>query len=129
MMALIHCPECGNQVSSLAPTCPNCGCPIAKPQAAPYPTGSPYDPPGWNQSMPPTYLAQAILATLFCCMPFGVVAIVKSSQVSSAWGAGNHELAYQKSKEASTWVNVSAICGLIVVVFYVVAAVISSQNK
>lgn len=28
-MALITCPECGKQVSSLAPMCPNCGYPIA----------------------------------------------------------------------------------------------------
>lgn len=28
-MALIACPECGNRVSSSAPSCPNCGAPIA----------------------------------------------------------------------------------------------------
>ena len=27
-MALISCPECGKQISSLAKSCPNCGCPI-----------------------------------------------------------------------------------------------------
>lgn len=28
-MALIKCPDCGNSVSSSAPACPKCGCPIA----------------------------------------------------------------------------------------------------
>jgi membrane protein YdbS with pleckstrin-like domain len=28
-MALIECPECGNQVSTAAPTCPSCGFPVA----------------------------------------------------------------------------------------------------
>lgn len=28
-MALMKCPECGNEVSSLAPSCPKCGCPIS----------------------------------------------------------------------------------------------------
>jgi len=28
-MALINCPDCGNQVSDRAPTCPKCGAPIA----------------------------------------------------------------------------------------------------
>lgn len=28
-MALIDCPDCGHRVSQLAPTCPNCGAPIA----------------------------------------------------------------------------------------------------
>lgn len=29
-MALIRCPECHNDVSDQAPTCPHCGCPIKK---------------------------------------------------------------------------------------------------
>jgi hypothetical protein len=28
-MALISCPECGNEVSAKAPTCPKCGVPLA----------------------------------------------------------------------------------------------------
>lgn len=28
-MALIHCPECGREVSSYAPQCPNCGFPVS----------------------------------------------------------------------------------------------------
>ncbi len=31
-MALIQCPECGKTVSSLAVSCPHCGCPIAQEQ-------------------------------------------------------------------------------------------------
>lgn len=27
-MALIKCPECGNEISSFAKACPNCGYPI-----------------------------------------------------------------------------------------------------
>jgi uncharacterized membrane protein YdbT with pleckstrin-like domain len=29
-MALINCPECGKQVSNAAPTCPQCGYPVAE---------------------------------------------------------------------------------------------------
>lgn len=29
-MALIKCPECGKEISSLAKSCPNCGCPISE---------------------------------------------------------------------------------------------------
>lgn len=29
-MALIKCPECGKELSSLAKCCPNCGCPVAE---------------------------------------------------------------------------------------------------
>lgn len=33
-MALIPCPACARQVSQAAPTCPNCGHPIAAPRGA-----------------------------------------------------------------------------------------------
>ena len=33
-MALINCPECSHQVSTLAKTCPQCGFPIANPVAS-----------------------------------------------------------------------------------------------
>ena len=33
-MALINCPECGREVSSVAPACPNCGFPVAAKQTA-----------------------------------------------------------------------------------------------
>jgi zinc-ribbon domain len=36
-MALILCPACGKQVSEQAPTCPQCGQPIAAPTAPPTP--------------------------------------------------------------------------------------------
>lgn len=32
-MALIKCPECGNQISSFATACPHCGCPVEKEKA------------------------------------------------------------------------------------------------
>src|SRR5438128_1439779 len=31
----------------------------------------------------PNYLVQSILCTLFCCLPFGIVAIVYAAQVNS----------------------------------------------
>ena len=30
-MSLIVCPDCGNQVSARAPSCPKCACPISQP--------------------------------------------------------------------------------------------------
>jgi len=32
-MALIPCPECGRQISTLASSCPSCGCPTGGPAA------------------------------------------------------------------------------------------------
>lgn len=36
----------------------------------------------------PTYLAPAILTTIFCCLPFGIVSIVYAAQVNGKLAAG-----------------------------------------
>ena len=41
--------------------------------------------------MPDNHLVGAILATLFCCVPFGIVAIVQAAQVNSAYNSGNYD--------------------------------------
>ena len=52
---------------------------------------------------PDNYLAWAILSTILCCLPFGVVSIVYSSKVDSLWGAGDHAGARDASKKAKNW--------------------------
>ncbi len=60
----------------------------------------------------PNYLVQAILVTIFCCLPFGIVAIVYASQVNSALAAGNYQEATEASNKARTWSLVALIVGL-----------------
>jgi hypothetical protein len=43
-MSLVPCPECNQQVSTLAATCPHCGAPL-QPAAAPAPASAPPPPP------------------------------------------------------------------------------------
>ena len=64
----------------------------------------------------PTYLAQAILCTLFCCLPAGVVAIVYAAQVNSKLGRGDYAGAQASSRSAKTWTWVSFGVGLVVIV-------------
>lgn len=58
------------------------------------------------------YLAQAILVTLFCCIPFGIPAIVYSAQVNSRFATGDYAGAMEKSKKAKFWCWVSFWAGL-----------------
>ena len=37
---------------------------------------------------PDNYLVWAILSTVFCCLPLGIVAIVKASKVDALWAQG-----------------------------------------
>ena len=73
-------------------------------------------------AMPATYLVWAILATLLCCMPFGIVSIVKASQVSSLYYQGNYAEARAASRAARNWANwaiASAVSSGAIVLVYV----------
>ncbi len=82
----------------------------------------PVSPPlSGNQPRPnvPTYLVPAIISTIFCCMPFGIVAIIFAAQVSTKLNAGDVAGAQKASKNARTWFWVSFFVGLISLAFWV----------
>lgn len=60
-----------------------------------------------NTAPPNNHLAMAIISTLICCLPAGVVSIVYASQVNSKFMAGDYEGAERASKNAKTWWIVS----------------------
>lgn len=69
---------------------------------------------------PPTYMVWAILVTIFCCLPFGIVAIIKASNVNSAWYAGNYDLAVKNSEDAKKWCIYSVVASVAVTILYFV---------
>ena len=64
------------------------------------------------QVPPPNYLVWAILTTILCCLPFGIVSIVYAAQVNSKWQAGDYEGAKISSKNAKVWAWVAFAVGL-----------------
>lgn len=71
-----------------------------------YPPPNPYQPPrpyGVPMTPPPNYLAPAILVTLFCCLPFGIIAIINSSKVSGLMASGDYTGAMNASAAARKW--------------------------
>ena len=54
---------------------------------------------------PPNHLVGAILATIFCCQPFGIVSIVYAAQVDDKWRAGDFAGANDASSKAQTWLT------------------------
>ncbi len=76
--------------------------------------------------MPETYLVWAILVTLFCCLPLGIVSIVKASQVSSAYNVGDYALAERNSQDAKKWAKWGAIAGVIGLILYIVFIVLAA---
>lgn len=72
-----------------------------------------------NQSMPcpPSNLVWAIVSTILCCLPTGIVAIVYACKVDNLYLMGDYQGAVEASHKARNW----AIGGLIAsVVFYFV---------
>ena len=53
--------------------------------------------------MPSSYLALAIFTTICCCLPLGIVGIIKGSKVSSLYAMGQYEAANLASSEAKKW--------------------------
>lgn len=85
--------------------------------------GYPGQPPNYGPP-PDSYLVWAILTTIFCCLPLGIVAIVKSSQVNSLWFQGFHDQARQSAEEAKKWAMWSAISSGILLLLYVIFIVV-----
>jgi hypothetical protein len=61
----------------------------------------------------PNYLVPAILSTICCCLPFGVVSIVYAAQVNTKLQAGDIQGARDASRNAQIWFWVAIVCGLL----------------
>ncbi|KAA1251276.1 CD225/dispanin family protein [Mycobacterium simiae] len=93
-----------------------------QPQQQPQP-GWPAAQPGYAQE-PDNYLVWAILATVLCCLPFGIVSIVYSTKVSGLWAQGRYAEAQAASANAKKWAIISAIVGAVLAVIFAVLYVI-----
>lgn len=69
---------------------------------------------------PKTWMAESILVTIFCCLPFGIVGIVNAAKVSSLFAAGNVAAAEEASKSAGKWTKWGFVVGLVVIVLYAI---------
>lgn len=95
--------------------------PAPAPSAAPYHAYAPGAPaPADEEPMPPTYLVWAIIATLCCCLPTGVVALIYASKVSPLYLRGDFKGSREASEKAGWWVIITFVCGLIWAPFSVI---------
>ena len=70
------------------------------------------------EDRPNNYLVHSILATLFCCWPLGVVAIIQASKVNTLYAEGDFEGAQKASKSAKTWTIWSAAIAVIFITLF-----------
>ena len=94
------------------------------PSYQPQPSYGPQQPYGAQPPMPDTYMVWAVLVTVFCCLPFGIVSIVKASQVSSLYSQGRYQEAVAASEAAKKWAIWSAIAGVVISIIVIVLQIV-----
>lgn len=76
------------------------------------------------QPMPKTWLLESILATIFCCLPFGIAGIIFASKVESTYHRGNYDEALRLSREARKWTKVSFWLAIGLFVLYIILIIV-----
>jgi hypothetical protein len=107
----MYCRDCGTPNDDNVCKCINCG-KVMAPIVDVCQTG--------DLQKVPSRLAPAILTTLFCCVPFGIVAIVYAAQVNAKLAAGNSQGALEDSKKATMWCWIALGLGIIPMIYWVV---------
>ena len=62
---------------------------------------------------PPTNLVWAIITTLLCCLPTGIVAIIYSLKVTNKYREGDIEGAKRASEIGAWWCIITIILGIL----------------
>ena len=85
-----------------------------------------------TNTCPKTWMAESILVTIFCCLPFGIAGIVFAAKVSSLYAAGRYEEAEAASKNAGKWTKIGFFVGIVVIILYMLiygATILSMLNS
>ena len=85
-----------------------------------------YQQPAYNNAppRPDNNMVWAILSTILCCLPLGIVAIIKASNVNSLYDRGDYAGAEEAAKSAKSWAMWGAISALIIWVLYILFIVV-----
>ena len=122
----MFCTKCGKENEAGATHCAACGEVLTQ-------TAQPAAAEASGAAQPAqisNYLVQAILVTIFCCLPFGIVAIVFAAQVNGKIQAGDIDGAMESSRKAKMWCWLGFGIGLGIGLIYLVVmllGVVGSQ--
>jgi Interferon-induced transmembrane protein len=89
------------------------------------PQGGGFPPPS---GPPDNNLVWAIVVTVLCCLPLGIVSIVKSTQVSGLWAQGRYADAQKAADDAKKFAMWGAIAGVVVGVIYLIISLVAGAS-
>ncbi|WP_339701214.1 CD225/dispanin family protein [uncultured Marixanthomonas sp.] len=73
---------------------------------------------------PDNHLVWAILCTVLCCLPLGIVSIIKSTKVNELYEQGDYAGAQKSADEAKKWAIWGAvITGAFLVLYIILMAI------
>ena len=113
----MYCSKCGTQNDDNAFRCVKCGVVIQSIEPS-------MTAPDQGVS---SHLLPAIIVTLLCCLPFGIVAIVYAAKVKGRLNAGDYSGAIKASDRAKTWCWVALCSGVIYLIIGILAAIAIPQ--
>ena len=116
-MSTRFCIRCGEQIPENSKFCINCGAPVNT-EPTPEPSYAQQQPSRDMPLRPKNYLALAILTTIFCCLPFGIVSIVYAAKVDNYWNSGDYVNAEDASRKARGWILASIITAVVAAIAY-----------
>ena len=101
------------------------------PQPAVYIQNSPSGTSQPAMPKPGNNMVLAVLSTLFCCLPLGIVAIIYASKVDNLYLAGDYAGALSASKTARNWAIAGAVGAIVISIIYLLiygGAAIAAMN-
>ncbi len=125
----MHCPGCGEAVPEASRFCHVCGGAVDGSVGPVVVARGHGTEAGATTIEIETYLRSAILTTLCCCMPAGIVAIVYAAQVKGRAEAGDIAGAQQLSRKARLWCWISLGSGLVVGVLWSIANLLGQVDR
>lgn len=133
-----NCVNCYREIPDDSGFCPYCGVRQAEMQPEPQSGSGNYnsytDQTSQYQSSyqngdnePPVnwvpYLILAIISTVCCCPPFGIVAIVYAAKINNAVSINDPEEARRAARNAKIWLIVAYAVGILAWILYLTAQV------
>lgn len=73
---------------------------------------------GNQGSKPDNNMLWAILSTLFCCLPLGIVAIINAAKVDGLYRSGDYSGAQEAADNAKKYAQYGLVIGIIWIVVY-----------